>query len=57
MVCNFFMVPDTLYDLAIVLLTPNGTINIENLGEANATIVINQVQRWTQLDNQNYTVS
>jgi len=53
---NFFLVPDVLYDLAIT--ADNATdIVLVNKGTLSAKGIINEVVRWTQLDNQNFGVS
>lgn len=53
---RFHMVPDTLYDLAVSSPT-NGSVVVTNKGSSPAVLIINELVRWTQLDNQNYRVS
>ena len=53
---TFHMVPDTLYDMSVSSPT-DGTVVITNKGASPAVLIVNELIRWTQLDNQTYGIS
>lgn len=54
---KFCMVPGTIYDLAVTA-GPGGYIQVIDQGpDQDSVIVINEIERWSQLDNLNFGVS
>lgn len=54
---SFIMIPNVLYDLALKPSTDGGAATLTNIGDGESTTVANVIQRWTQMDNQNYAAS